>query len=104
MDTLSTPLGGDLKLLRTDAAEMTVATGSIVEGLDVVSDVGVRKLAVLVDLFLDPFLLQASEERLGDGIDAPMSSRPHRLSQVGQEQRVEFTDDIALEAPMNFFL
>ena len=68
VDTVATPPRSDLKLIRADAAEMTVATGSIVEGFDVVGDVLVRKIAVLVDVLLDPFLLQASEERLGNCI------------------------------------
>jgi hypothetical protein len=33
---------------------MTVATRPIVEGIDVVGQVGDRQLAVLLDLFLDP--------------------------------------------------
>jgi hypothetical protein len=47
---------------------MTVAARVIVEGIDVVGHLGDRQLPVLVDLLLDPFLLQAAEERLGDGI------------------------------------
>jgi transposase len=68
VDTVTTPPGSDLKLIRADAAKMAVTTGSIVEGLDVVGDVLVRKIAVLVDVLLDPFFLQASEERFGDRI------------------------------------
>ena len=47
---------------------MAVTTDSIVKDFDVVSDVFVRKIAVLVDVLLDPFLLQASEERFSDSI------------------------------------
>src|SRR5688572_29023390 len=47
---------------------MTVAACSIVEGINVISHVGDRQLPVLIDLFLDSFLLYAAEERLGDGI------------------------------------
>ena len=83
---------------------MAVTAGSIVKGLDVVSDVLVRKIAVLVDVLLDPFLLQASEKRFGDRIDAPMSSRAHRLLQVGQDQRVQLANNVAFEAAMDFFL
>jgi hypothetical protein len=104
VDTVATSPSSDLKLIRADAAKMAVTTGSIVKGFDVVSDVRVRKIAVLVDVFLDPFLLQASEERFGDRIDAPMSSRAHRLAQVGQDQRIELANNVSLEAAMNLFL
>ncbi len=104
MDTVAAPPSSDLKLIWADAAKMAVTTGSIVEGFDVVSDVRVRKIAVLVDVLLDPFLLQASEEGFGDRIDAPMSSRTHRLSQVGHDERVQLANNVALEAAMDFFL
>jgi hypothetical protein len=44
-------------LLWAHAAEMTVATGSIVEAVDVIGNVAERQLSILVDLFLDPLLL-----------------------------------------------
>jgi len=68
VDTVATPPGGDLKLIRADSAKMAVTTDSIVKGFDVVIDVFVRKIAVLIDVLLDPFLFQASEERFGDSI------------------------------------
>lgn len=68
VDTVASPPSSDLKLIRADAAEVAVTTGSIVKAFDVVRDVFVRKFAVLVDVLLDPFLLQASEERFGDRI------------------------------------
>ena len=36
MDTVASPPGGDLKLIWADAAEVAVATGSIVKAFDVV--------------------------------------------------------------------
>ena len=42
---------------------MTVTTHSIVEGIDVVGHIGDRQLPVLVDLFLDPLFLQATDVR-----------------------------------------
>jgi len=72
VDTVATPPRGDLKLIWADSAKMAVTTDSIVKDFDVVSDVFVRKIAVLVDVLLDPFLLQASEERFSDW-DAPIS-------------------------------
>ena len=74
MDTAAASLNSDLKLIQADAAKMAVTTGSIVKGFDVVSDVRVRKIAVLVDMFLDPLLLQASEERFGDWCPDPSES------------------------------
>jgi hypothetical protein len=41
---------------------MTVASRSIVEGIDVIGHVGDRQGSVLVDLFLDSLFLQAAEE------------------------------------------
>ncbi len=40
----------------------------IVEAIDVIGSVVSCELSILVDLFLDPLLLQAAEEGLGDGI------------------------------------
>jgi hypothetical protein len=77
VDTVARPLGSDLKLIRPDAAKMAVTTGSTVKGLDVVSDVLVRKIAVLADVPLDPFLLQASKERLGDYVVRAVPSAAH---------------------------
>jgi hypothetical protein len=51
---------------------MTVAAGWIVKGIDVVGDLGHGQLTVPIDLLLNSFLLQAAEEGLRDGIDAPM--------------------------------
>jgi hypothetical protein len=50
-----------LELLWAHAAEMTVATGSIVEAIDVIGHVVERQCSVLVNLLLDPFLLEAAE-------------------------------------------
>jgi hypothetical protein len=56
------------ELLGTQASEMAVATHSIVEGVDVIGQVGDRQRSVFVDQFLDPLFLQAAEEGLGDGV------------------------------------
>ena len=66
VETLSTWFVSRLELVRTQPAEMTVAARPIVEGIDAVGQVGDRQLAVLVDLFLDPLVLWAAEERLGE--------------------------------------
>ena len=53
---------GAFKRLGTDAAEMAVATGSVVEHLDIVEDIGSGEIARFVDAFPDALLLQAAEE------------------------------------------
>src|SRR5262245_27370960 len=47
---------------------MTVAARSIVEGIDVVSQVGDRQFPIPIDLSLDSLFLQAAEKGLSDGI------------------------------------
>ena len=58
METSPARLVSRFELLGTEATEMTVTARSIVEGIDVVGQVGDRQLAVLVDLFLDPLFLK----------------------------------------------
>jgi hypothetical protein len=67
VDTSFPGLVRRLELLSSDATEVAVAAGAIVERLDVVGDGGRREVARLVDLLLDQFPLQAAEERLGHG-------------------------------------
>ena len=84
METLSPRFVSRFELLGTHAAEMTVAAGSIVERIDVVGHVGQRERSVLVDLFLDAFLLQAAEEGLGDGVVPAVALAAHaRLEVIG---------------------
>ena len=68
METPPARLVRRFTLLRTYAAEMTVTSRPIVEALNVIGHVGDRQFSILVDLLLDPFFLQAAEERLGNGI------------------------------------
>lgn len=68
VDTLSPRLVSRFELLGAHAAEMTMATRAIVERLDIVGHVSDRKCPGLIDLLLDPLLLQAAEELLGHGI------------------------------------
>ena len=75
---------------------MAVSALSIVEHLDVIEDIRPRQLARVVNAFLDPFLVQRAEERLDDGVDAPISSGAPRFRHVGQYQREKFANDIAL--------
>jgi len=55
---------------------MAVTARPIVKLLDVVGHIGDRQLAILVDLLLDPLLLQAAEERLRD---IPMRPATRRI-------------------------
>jgi hypothetical protein len=68
VETLPPRLVGRFELLRTEPSEVAVTSRSIVEGINVIGHIGVRELSVLVDLFLDSFLYQAAEKRLGDGV------------------------------------
>lgn len=68
METLPAAFVRRFRLLGTKASEMAVPSRPIVEGIDVVCQVGNRKLSVLGDLLLDPFLLQAAKEGLRDGV------------------------------------
>jgi len=54
------------EVLWTDTAQMTVTARSIVKGIDVVGHLGSRQLSVLVDLLLEPLLLQTAEEQFGE--------------------------------------
>src|SRR5579862_6778423 len=56
---------------------MTVASRSIVEGINVIGHVRDRQCSVLVDLFFDSLLLQAAEERLRDGIVPAVAFSAH---------------------------
>ncbi len=82
METLSPRLVSRFELLRTQTAQMTVAAGSIVEGIDLGGDVGDRQVSVLVDLLLDPLFLQTTEEGLGDGVVPAVALPAHTRLEV----------------------
>ena len=77
--------------------------GSIVKHLDVIEDVGTGELAGFIDALAHALLLQTAEERFGDRIDAPMSRSDYGVSQIREDQRIEFAHDIALQAALNLF-
>lgn len=56
---------------------MAVATSMIVELFDVVDDVLGRRYAILIYLFLDSFLLEASKNGLGDSVVPAIASTAH---------------------------
>ena len=99
VDSLLPRLVSCLELPRTDAGKIAMAARAIVERIDVVGHIGHRQRSTLIDRLLDAFLLQASKERLGDGIDAPMSRCRRYVCQIRNEKRTDFTDYIAFEAP-----
>lgn len=47
---------GAFERLGTDAAQMAVTAGSVVEHLDVIEDVGPGHIPGFIDAFTDPFL------------------------------------------------
>ncbi|MGF6979872.1 hypothetical protein QFZ94_008389 [Paraburkholderia sp. JPY465] len=53
---------------------------------------------------MNPFIFQAVEEALRRRVDAPMSRSAGRIGQVGQNERVQLPDDIALQAAVNFLV
>ena len=55
-----------LKLLGTDATDMTMTTRAIVEGIDVAGYGIDHKRPILVDVLLDPLLFQAAEKGFRD--------------------------------------
>jgi len=92
--------------LRADAVQVAVASCAIVEAIDVVVYVAQREPSVLVNLLLDPFLLQAAEEGLRDSIEAPMcqecclGGHRHGIASpmIGQEPVVDLARNEALQA------
>ena len=98
------PFSSQFEFCWAYAAQMTMAPRLIVEGVNVVGDVSRSLVSVLVDPLFDSLLFQTAEEGFRNCIDAPMSSRTHRLFQVGQDQRVQLANNVAFEAAVDFFL
>jgi hypothetical protein len=48
--------------------------------------------------------LERLEEALHRRIDAPMSSKPRRVRQVSEDQRIQRPEDVALQASVNFLV
>ena len=66
------------------ASEMAVAPRSIIEGINVVGHILRCQLAILIDLLLNPLLLQAAEEGLRDRIIPAVALPTHaRLEAIG---------------------
>ena len=60
MDTVPTPPMLCFKSLRANAADVPMSPGSIVERHDVFGDIFGRSVSIVVDVLLDPFLLQTT--------------------------------------------
>lgn len=54
--------------LRTDAAEMTVASGPVVEHFNVIEDILPGHITCYIYVFPEPFFFQRTEERFGHRI------------------------------------
>jgi len=70
------------KLHWADAAEMTVSACGIVELVDVVCDISGGGFPVMVDVLLDPLLLEAAEEGFGDSVVPAIASATHARFQM----------------------
>ena len=79
-----------------------MTTTAVVKHFDVFEQIGLRVLVRPVARGVNPFVLQAVEEAFRRGIDAPMSRSARRIGQIGQNERVQFPDDVAFQATMNF--
>jgi len=76
----------------------------IVETLDPVDDVKLGACAGVVAKQVGALHLQRLEEALHRRVDAPMSSKPRRVRQVSENQRIQGPDDVALQASVNFLV
>ena len=56
---------------------MAVSTGSIVEHLNVVVDLGIGGITALVDSLLDPLFLQAAKKRFGHRVIPAVPTPAH---------------------------
>jgi ferric hydroxamate transport system permease protein len=59
---------------------------------------------LLTGTLANAFAFQAAKEALHHRVDAPMSSCTRRIGQISQNERVQFPDDIAFQAAVNFLV
>lgn len=75
---------GDPTLLRAEASNVAVPSGTVVESIDVVSDVRQCDVAARIDALVDPFILKAAEEGLRYRIVPAVAVPAHaRLKAIG---------------------
>ena len=90
----------DLNLIRTFVAIYeTQSVSGAAKRLSITQPSVSYSLNRLRDLLHDPLFTRSR-----DGMDAPMSRSTRRLGQIGQNERVQFPDDIALQATMDFLV
>lgn len=73
---------GLFKGLQTDAVEMTVAPGPVVEHFDVIEDIRPGQIPGFIDTFSDPLFFQRTEERFGHGIILTVATPAYARCQV----------------------
>jgi hypothetical protein len=76
----------------------------VIKVVNVGPDIAFGVCVIGVPFVVDPFAFQASKETLHWCVDAPMSSRGRRIGQIGQNERVQLPDDIALQAAVDFLV
>ena len=81
-DTSVSPIRHGFKGLRTDPAQMAVATGTIIEHVDVIRYLGFGDLTSRVDALLDPLLLQAAKKGFGHRVIPAIATSAHAGLQV----------------------
>src|SRR5690242_6693734 len=77
MDTSLSMFRHGFKCLRTDPAQMAVSPGAIIEGLDVLGDIGRSHRSGYVDALFDPLLLQAAEKGFSHRVVPAIASSTH---------------------------
>src|SRR4051794_29232256 len=90
------------KAQRRDVSERRVTTIAIVERFDVLEHFSTGFSPGAVAPTMSAFVLQTVEKALRGRVDAPMSSKPRRVRQVSENQRIQGPDDVALQASVNF--
>ncbi len=69
--------------LRTDAAEMTVASGPVVEHFNVIEDILPGHITCYIYVFPEPFFFQRTEERFGHRIIPAVAAKWHDSAVMG---------------------
>ena len=59
---------------------------------------------IAICTFTDALSFETAEEALHYGVDAPMSSNMRRIGQIGEDERVQLSYDIALQAAVDFLI
>ena len=92
-----------LELHRADIGQRRVQP-SLVVPEQPVDDFVLGLTSGLEGLSMQPLDHQRPEQRLATGVDAPMSSKGRSVFQIGQDERVQLTNDVALQTAVNLLL